>query len=450
MYKDRNNSWVKNLDFIILDILCLQISYILAYISRLGFRNPYTDIPYARIAIVFVFIDICVMFFDEGYTAILRRGYLKEFTAVVKYVVEIMMIMLLYLFVIKESEVYSRIVIMQTWLIATILIYFERIFWKKIVKKRILQNKDRRQILVVVSSEVAESVVEKLKSSLEFHIAGIVLSDNKNDIKSLCGIDVILNMKEALEYIRTNVVDGIFFESYKDSGEEKELLKSCTTMGVPVHLALHMLDDEIGEKKIERLANYTVLTNCVRIVGPRQMLIKRTMDICGGLVGLVITAIIFIIFAPIIYIQSPGPIFFSQTRIGKNGRKFKIYKFRSMYMDAEERKKELMEQNKMQGLMFKMDDDPRIIPIGKFMRNTSLDEFPQMWNVLKGDMSLVGTRPPTEDEYNQYEIHHKKRLATKPGLTGMWQVSGRSDILDFEEVKIGYTIYFRMEHCIGY
>ena len=105
-----------------------------------------------------------------------------------------------------------------------------------------------------------------------------------------------------------------------------------------------------------------------------------------------------------------------------------------MYPDAEERKKELMEQNKMKGHMFKMDNDPRIIPIGHFIRKTSLDEFPQFWNVLKGDMSLVGTRPPTVDEYEKYERHHKARLATKPGLTGMWQVTGRSDIVDFEEV----------------
>ena len=105
-----------------------------------------------------------------------------------------------------------------------------------------------------------------------------------------------------------------------------------------------------------------------------------------------------------------------------------------MYMDAEERKKELMAHNKMDGLMFKMDDDPRIMPIGKFIRRVSIDELPQSINILKGDMSLVGTRPPTVDEYEQYELHHKSRLAAKPGLTGMWQVSGRSDITDFEEV----------------
>ena len=148
------------------------------------------------------------------------------------------------------------------------------------------------------------------------------------------------------------------------------------------------------------------------------------------------TGILTVFIAPIIKIKSPGPVFFSQIRVGKNGKKFKIYKFRSMYMDAEERKKELMEKNKIQdGLMFKMDNDPRIIKgIGNFIRKTSLDEFPQFWNVLKGDMSLVGTRPPTVDEWEKYEVHHRKRLAIKPGITGMWQVSGRSGITDFEKV----------------
>lgn len=179
---------------------------------------------------------------------------------------------------------------------------------------------------------------------------------------------------------------------------------------------------------------------------PKQLLYKRMMDIAGGLVGCILTLILTVIIGPIIYLKSPGPIFFSQIRIGLNGKRFKIYKFRSMYMDAEERKKELMSQNKMDGLMFKMDYDPRIIGsekkgkdgkpkgIGNFIRKTSLDEFPQFFNVLKGDMSLVGTRPPTVDEWEQYELHHRSRMSTKPGITGMWQVSGRSDITDFEEV----------------
>ena len=141
-----------------------------------------------------------------------------------------------------------------------------------------------------------------------------------------------------------------------------------------------------------------------------------------------------VILGPLIKLESPGPLFFSQKRVGRNGRIFKIYKFRSMYADAEERKKNLMEKNEMKGLMFKMKHDPRITKIGKFIRKTSIDELPQFWNVLKGDMSLVGTRPPTIDEFEQYKGYHKQRLSMTPGLTGVWQVSGRNDIKDFEEI----------------
>ena len=205
-------------------------------------------------------------------------------------------------------------------------------------------------------------------------------------------------------------------------------------MGVTVHIYMEEAYHSLPNRSISNVFGYNVLTTTISPISFRQSLLKRMIDILGGLVGCVLTAIITVIIGPIIFIKSPGPIFFSQIRVGKRGRQFKIYKFRSMYPDAEERKKELMAQNKMQGLMFKMDNDPRIIPIGHFMRKTSLDEFPQFFNVLKGDMSLVGTRPPTVDEYEQYEQHHKARLAAKPGLTGMWQVSGRSDIVDFEEV----------------
>lgn len=216
-------------------------------------------------------------------------------------------------------------------------------------------------------------------------------------------------------------------------------------MGITIHIKLARVADDSSNQIVEKLEGYTVLSTSINMVSAGQLIFKRTMDICGGLVGMLLTGIIFIFVAPIIYIKSPGPIFFKQVRIGKNGKKFNIYKFRSMYMDAEERKKELMAQNDIKdGMMFKMDNDPRIIKgIGKFIRDYSLDEFPQFWNVLIGDMSLVGTRPPTVDEWEKYEMHHRSRLAFKPGLTGMWQVSGRSNITDFEEVVRLDTEYIK-------
>ncbi|MDJ0733506.1 MAG: anti-sigma factor antagonist [Nostocaceae cyanobacterium] len=161
---------------------------------------------------------------------------------------------------------------------------------------------------------------------------------------------------------------------------------------------------------------------------------KRFIDIVGALVGLVITAILSIPIAIAITLDDPGPILFSQTRCGWMGKRFQIWKFRSMYVDAEARKAELEQQNQVQGAFFKIDNDPRITGIGNFLRRTSLDELPQFWNVLKGEMSLVGTRPPTPDEVERYEVPEWQRLDVKPGMTGEWQVNGRSTIRKFEDV----------------
>ena len=146
-----------------------------------------------------------------------------------------------------------------------------------------------------------------------------------------------------------------------------------------------------------------------------------------------ICGLVSIVLVPLIR-KDGGPAFFVQKRVGKNGRYFNFYKFRSMRVDAEEIKKDLMAQNTMTGGMFKMENDPRVTPIGRFIRKTSLDELPQFYNVLIGDMSLVGTRPPTVDEYQEYTPAQKRRLSFKPGITGLWQVSGRSEIKDFDEV----------------
>lgn len=159
---------------------------------------------------------------------------------------------------------------------------------------------------------------------------------------------------------------------------------------------------------------------------------KRAMDIIGGLVGLALTLVVFVGVAIAIKLEDGGPIFFAQTRCSWLGKPFKIWKFRSMVTDAEARKREVA--NKIEGPLFKNDNDPRITKIGHFLRRTSLDEFPQFWNVLKGDMSLVGTRPPTPDEIAQYEVSQWQRLNVKPGMTGEWQVNGRSTVTSFEQV----------------
>ena len=235
---------------------------------------------------------------------------------------------------------------------------------------------------------------------------------------------------------RRNMVDEVFVHlSSQTNLPINKIIKELEVMGVTVDLNINVFEMEIPvQREIERIGNYYTVSFSPKIHSFKQIFFKRVMDIVGAIVGLLITGIVTVFLAPALLIESPGPLFFSQVRVGKNGRRFKIYKFRSMYMDAEERKKELMSQNEMEGLMFKMENDPRVTKVGKFIRKTSIDELPQFWNILKGEMSLVGTRPPTEDEFLQYEGYHRRRLNMTPGLTGLWQVSGRSDTKNFEEI----------------
>lgn len=174
---------------------------------------------------------------------------------------------------------------------------------------------------------------------------------------------------------------------------------------------------------------------------------KRVIDILGALVGLAITAILLIPIAIVMQLDNSGPLFYSQTRCGLYGRKFRIWKFRSMVVGADQLKH--LVNNQAKGLIFKNENDPRITRVGQFLRRTSLDEFPQFWNVLIGDMSLVGTRPPTVDEVMQYDSHHWERLNVKPGITGEWQANGRSTVKDFEEI-VRMDINYQRKWSIAY
>ena len=436
MYQRDKSAWIKHLDFIILDVLCMQIAYIASFMIRHGFIWPYEDPGYRNIGIIIILVQICTSLFLELYEDILRRSRFQELKNAILSVTIVVVFVLVYFFVTKTSSIYSRAVFLELWIIGTVFIYGERIVWKTFIRKRMKDKRNLQSLVVFSTSKRVEDtlVVMKQKAYTGFYIRGIILSDVKeSNGKTVTGIPVIAGVEKALNYLKENVVDEVFIDLPDEDNMKHAVFNACEEMGITTHVNLGRVEN-IKNATAEIFANHLVLTTSISFAEPRDLIIKRLMDIVGGIIGLAITAVLTVIFGPIIYIQSPGPIFFSQERVGRNGRRFRIYKFRSMYSDAEERKKELMSQNKIRGLMFKIDDDPRIIPIGHFMRKTSLDEFPQFFNVLKGNMSLVGTRPPTVDEYEKYEMHHKARLAAKPGLTGMWQVSGRSNIVDFEEV----------------
>lgn len=449
MYKKSAEGWLKHWDFILLDIICLQIAFIIAYFIRQGIGNPYSDPLYSSEAISFILCQIAVIFFSQSYQGILKRGYYIEFTRTVKHVCMVMLLSMAYLFTTQQSNDFSRIVFFITAGLYLAIAYVVRLLWKKHVLRRNLTNKSKQSMVLVVASDEAERTIQRMMSGpiQDFTITGIAFMDKGFKGSTFNGIPVIGDIDTVHDYLCREWVDEVFVKITDTQSYPRKLIDEIVTMGLTVHLSLGSVEQSLsGKKFVEKIGNYTVVTSSINTISPKQMLYKRLMDIAGGIVGCLLTLILIIIIGPMIYIKSPGPIFFSQERIGKNGKRFKIYKFRSMYMDAEARKAELMSQNKMDGFMFKMDYDPRIIGsekkdkngnpkgIGNFIRKTSLDEFPQFWNVLKGDMSLVGTRPPTVDEWEQYELHHRSRMSTKPGITGMWQVSGRSDITDFEEV----------------
>ncbi|HEO7098990.1 TPA: sugar transferase, partial [Streptococcus agalactiae] len=214
----------------------------------------------------------------------------------------------------------------------------------------------------------------------------------------------------------------------------QDIINDIEAMGVIVNVNVEALSfDNIGEKRIQTFEGYSVITYSMKFYKYSHLIAKRFLDITGAIIGLLICGIVAIFLVPQIR-KDGGPAIFSQNRVGRNGRIFRFYKFRSMRVDAEQIKKDLLVHNQMTGLMFKLEDDPRITKIGKFIRKTSIDELPQFYNVLKGDMSLVGTRPPTVDEYEKYNSTQKRRLSFKPGITGLWQISGRNNITDFDEI----------------
>lgn len=449
MYKRRANGWLKHWDFILIDLIVIQVAYVLSLLFA-GYISLYKTSLYWNMAIILEAINLIIILVFSSFRDVLKKGHYLTFVSCLQQGILIGVTAILYLFAIQKGQNFSRLTILYTSLIYVLLSYICREFWKShLLKYFSATNSNKQSLLIITDKANVLNVIGKVDNQIfdNYILSGIALFE-KDSQEEISDVPIVCDAKDAPDYVCKKWVDEVLIISPKTREYPKKLIDKLEETGVVVHVNIPYISSENGKKQfVEDIGGYTVLTTDFNYASPKQLLVKRIMDICAGIVGCVLTAIIFIFVAPIIYINSPGPIFYTQERIGRNGKPFKMYKFRSMYLDADERKAELMKENKIKdGRMFKMDFDPRIIGnkilpdgtkktgIGEFIRKTSLDEFPQFYNVLKGDMSLVGTRPPLESEVNLYELHHHARLAVKPGITGMWQVSGRSNITDFEEV----------------
>lgn len=448
MYTREQYGWIKHWRFMLLDTVCVAVSYLLAFVFRFKNLQQFSGNYVTLLLVMCVALQVISVLFNN-LRSISKRSAANELVSVIELSIGLLAATILYIFTLHISDFYSRILIYLAVGIFAVLDYLSRLSLKKYLNSK--PASANRAILVVCDSAHAETIIKEISEEKQSHyvIKAFSVTDGEKPAEELCQKLVpeakLLKLDEAADFICREWIDEVLI----CGPVPQKFTDDCASMGTTVHMVLDVKNAEKHKQFVEEIGNHTVLTTAYNYIMPYQSIIKRCFDILGGLVGCIITAVLFIFVAPLIVIKSPGPVFFKQERIGRNGKHFFMYKFRSMYTDAEERKKEYLSQNRMgDGMMFKLDNDPRIIPgIGQFIRKTSIDEFPQFWNVLKGDMSLVGTRPPTLDEWEKYELHHHARLAIKPGITGMWQVSGRSDITDFEEVvrlDTEYICHFRL------
>lgn len=427
----------KHLDFICGDILALELAYLTASFLSWIFWPMSGAAWNLQQGILMIFIMFTVIFFTEGYKDILSRGYLKEMLAVVRQMALFLAIEAVYILAFWAEGIYSWSLLCITLLLGILFIYVERILMKRWLKRKFSQEKYARTMMIIATAGQAEQLITHIQSReiTIFRISGLAIVDRDMKGETIRGIPVTSDRQEITKYVGSHVIDEVLLSVPGDPAYEMALAREFLSVGLVVHIYMEQHFEELPNRKQEQISGMNVLTCFNREIPFWMLFCKRVIDCAGGAVGSILAVFVGLIIGPIIYLKSPGPIIFSQVRVGRNGRKFRLYKFRSMYPDAEKQLESLMDRNKMKGNMFKIDDDPRIIPgIGQFIRRTSLDEFPQFFNVLKGDMSLVGTRPPTEAEYKRYSFYQNKRLAMKPGITGMWQVSGRSKITDFDEV----------------
>ncbi|MFO8239799.1 MAG: sugar transferase [Dissulfuribacterales bacterium] len=298
----------------------------------------------------------------------------------------------------------------------------------------------QRRILLVGNRVRSFWIVDAFQKQQSWghRIVGLLRDEDQtnSDSKDSSSVPVLGTLEDLRDVILDNRVDDVIFAVPPDRPRSlKPYIEICERIGVSVRIVPAMFDPEGTSLRVEVLQGVPLLCRYSLKLDVSGLFYKRLIDIfAGGLGTLFCFVVLYPILGTAIKLNSPGPVLFRQKRVGMHGRIFFIYKFRSMYVDAESRKAELLKNNEIQGPMFKMADDPRVTKVGRFLRKTSLDEFPQFWNVFKGEMSLVGTRPPTPEEVAHYDDWHRRRISIKPGITGLWQISGRSKIENFNEV----------------
>ena len=336
-----------------------------------------------------------------------------------------------------KAKVYSRSLFGLFILFSFILLILERSSIKIVAHSIRRRGYNFRNILIIGINETADKLVKKIRNHPEwsFVMMGILgdMDDQRDTSGSVYGLPYLGSINELHTIIENNVIDEVIICAEKDDLSKLDhILHVCEEVGIRTHIVAQLFNLLIARAEFDYLEEIPLLTFSTTPGRELHLALKRLLDIFISLFVLIVSLPLFFLIAVLIKIDAKGPVLFKQTRIGLNGRQFVLLKFRSMILNAEEQIDQIKTLNEMQGPVFKSAKDPRITRMGKYLRKFSLDELPQFFNVLKGDMSIVGPRPPIPKEVQQYARWQRRRLSMKPGITCIWQISGRNEI-DFEE-----------------
>jgi exopolysaccharide biosynthesis polyprenyl glycosylphosphotransferase len=338
-----------------------------------------------------------------------------------------------------RSEAVSRLLI-QTFLVISFFLLGVQKFAIKGCLERSCRRPagGRRKVLLASPPAVAGRYLQLVRThaSLQADVVGLLTPEPCcNDWQGGTDLLALGVIGEFPAIIETQVIDEVVAASTLEPAAIDQLSRCCSTRGIMLRVLIEAPPASAGLWDVEHVGDGAFLLSLASVPQkPHQLLIKRLIDLAGGGVGVILCGIAYFWYGPILRRETGASVLFCQERIGRNGRRFTLYKFRTMCAEAEQLKLTLNGHNEMNGPIFKLKDDPRVTPTGRKLRRRHLDELPQFWNVLKGEMSLVGTRPPTENEVAEYSDHHHRRLSMKPGLTGLWQLNGNVAVSDFEEV----------------
>ena len=426
----------------IIDAIVLVLSYFLAWLIRFVGPMAATAVrtrSFQQYMLMLVFIVPVYLLLYQAftlYTPMRMQGRRLVLANIVKANSLGLLILMFTFYMIDESD-FSRSTYIMFYVINIVLQWCARMLIFALLRDMREKGLNQKQMICVGYSRAAEEYIDRVLANPQWgYVIRGILDDNVPAGTEYKGIKVLGRIANLNIILPENRLDEIAITlGLSEYYRLEEIVALCEKSGVHTKFIPDYNNIIPTRPYTEDLDGLPVIhVRKIPLANSFNSFIKRVIDIIGSLGLILLFSIPMLVVAIIIKTTSKGPLIFKQERVGLHNKPFKMYKFRSMYIDAEERKKELQSRNEVKGLMFKMENDPRITRVGKFIRKTSIDELPQFYNVVKGDMSLVGTRPPTEDEFEKYNQYYRRRISMTPGLTGMWQVSGRSEIENFDDV----------------